>query len=411
MFLPDTSKNLISVTLLLLGLFGSPIRTFAQTSPPSELQIADTQSPAPYIAQMTSINQSALAITQGGTQRELPVANLRRVVFQGTLPVAQGPYEVSLRDGSTFTASLITSDGPQTEFTLPSGTSKLVVPTKLLRDIRLRDLTDAQNVQWQAIRDSRLTADMLVLVRSAESLDKIEGIINSIDKDAVQFEFSGQVIPAPFSKLAGMRFYSKSDNVDAKLSAVVRDTSGHVWNANKVICGAGEANVELTLRGGLMLSIPRTQLVDIDFAVGSTKYLAEMQPVARSTVERFPLAIPVTGSESLFGARVATGSNAKYGPSIEFLGSGTSTYRIPSEFTRMVGSVELNPPGNTISPCTVQILMEKKVVWEQRLTEPKRPLPIDLPVVSDQRVQLVVQTQADLPIGDIVLFRELRFLK
>jgi hypothetical protein len=108
---------------------------------------------------------------------------------------------------------------------------------------------------------------------------------------------------------------------------------------------------------------------------------------------------------------VATGQDTKIGPSLQFLGGGAATYRIPAEFTRLVGSVELSPPGNKVTPCSVQILLEKKVVWEQRLSSANEPQPIDLPVTSDQRVQFVVKADSNLPVGDVVLFRELRFLK
>jgi hypothetical protein len=59
----------------------------------------------------------------------------------------------------------------------------------------------------------------------------------------------------------------------------------------------------------------------------------------------------------------------------------------------------------------VQILVERKVVWEKRLTELRHPIDLELPVASDQRIQLVVKAESALPVGDVVVFRDLRFLK
>ncbi len=393
-----------------LALSGA-LRGQAPTSAASVL-VSDTQSPAPFIAELEQLTDTMLTVASGGNVRELPLTNLRQVQFQGAVLTGVGPFAISLRDGSTFTASSLISDGPVIKMKLVGG-SELAAPTQWISDIRLRELTDSQRTQWQAIRDSRLTADMLVLVRSEESLDKIEGIINRITTEAVEFEFSGQTIPAPLTKLAGVRFYSRAEGATAgaKLSAIVRDTSGSTWNAAKLTIAKGGDTLELTLRGGLVFNLPLSQTLDIDFAVGSMKYLAELVPVARTATERFPLATTVAGSESLFGPRAASRQDPKIGPSLQFLGSGTATYRIPAEFTRLVGSVELNPPGNKVTPCIVQVLLEKKIVWEQRLSAAKEPHPFDLPVTSDQRVQFVVKADSNLPVGDVVLFRELRFLK
>jgi hypothetical protein len=384
----------------------------AATANGPQLLVSDTQSVAPFNAQLQQLSDSVLTVTTGGSSREIALANLRSVQFEGAELAGAGPFVVAMRDGSNFSATSLISQGTVINVKLVGG-SELAAPTKSISDIRLRELTDSQRTQWQAIRDSRLTADMLVLVRSEESLDKIEGIINRITPEAVEFEFSGQTIPAPLAKLAGMRFYSKTagEAPAAKLAAVVRDTSGGSWNAAKLTVTPGSDSLELTLRDGLVFQLPLNQLRDIDFAVGSMKYVATLTPVARTASERFPLANAVAGSESLFGPRVATGQDSKAGPSLQFLGSGSVTYRIPAEFTRLVGSVELNPPGNKVTPCNVQVLIEKKVVWEQRLTSAKQPLQIDLPVTSDERVQFVVNADSNLPVGDVVLFRELRFLK
>lgn len=410
---PNPTLPLSIGLLVLCGSLAVPAALLGQApSSAVKLLIFDTQSPAASTADLEQLTEAALTVTSGGSTRELPLTNLRQVQFQGAVQTGVGPFAIALRDGSTFSATSLISDGPAIKMKLAGG-SELAAPTKLISDIRLRELTDSQRTQWQAIRDSRLTADMLVLVRSEESLDKIEGIINRITPEAVEFEFSGQTIPAPLTKLAGLRFYSKAEGATegAKLSAIVRDTSGGVWNAAKLMVTPGSAALELTLRGGLVFNLPLSQTLDIDFAVGSMKYLAELVPVTRTAAERFPLAIAVAGSESLFGPRVATGQDAKIGPSLQFLGSGTATYRIPAEFTRLVGSVELNPPGNKVTPCNVQILLEKKVVWEQRLASAREPQSIDLPVMADQRVQFVVKSNSNLPVGDVVLFKELRFLK
>jgi hypothetical protein len=208
-----------------------------------------------------------------------------------------------------------------------------------------------------------------------------------------------------------MRFFSAAEVKQAKLRAIVRDTQGGIWNAAELkSSGAGDpAALDLVLRGGMKVTLPLELLAEIDFSVGSMKYLAELESLERTVASRFDLGIKVSGSDQVFGAHSVSGR--KLPPSVEFLGSGTATYRVPDDFTRLVGSVELTPPGNQFTPCLVQLLVEKKVVWEKRLAAPKQIEQIDLQVKEDLRVQLVVRAESNSPVGDVVLFRELRFLK
>ncbi|MEO8271985.1 MAG: hypothetical protein ABI557_19905, partial [Aureliella sp.] len=166
------------------------------------------------------------------------------------------------------------------------------------------------------------------------------------------------------------------------------------------------------------------QLAEIDFSAGSTQFLAELEPLSRNSSggpaagDGLPLALPiglsVTGAEGLFGPRARNLSQAgqpSLGPGLEFLGSGSISYRIPPEFTRLRGEAELRPTGNRFTPCQVSVSLESKVIWQERLTETGRRWPIDVLIAPDGRLRIEVTTEAETPVGDVVLWHDLRLVK
>ena len=182
----------------------------------------------------------------------------------------------------------------------------------------------------------------------------------------------------------------------------------------------GSAEVELVLQGGAKLTLPVEQLAEIDFSAGSTQFLANLEPLRRDSGRSpaagslLPLGLTVAGAEGLFGARAGNQSQAgqpALGPSLEFLGSGSISYRVPPEFTRLRGEVELRPSGNRFTPVQVGVRLENEVVWQERLSETGRRWPIDVPIEPDGRLRIEVSTEAETPVGDVVLWHDLRLVK
>ena len=93
------------------------------------------------------------------------------------------------------------------------------------------------------------------------------------------------------------------------------------------------------------------------------------------------------------------------------LGSGSVTYRVPDEYTSVAGSVYLAPEGEQFTPCTVELRLENEVIWQGKLKHPTDRLDFSVPVVADKRLQLNVQADSSYPVGDVVMWQELRMMK
>lgn len=418
------------VWLLPLSLWGA----FAQT------EVATTEQ-APYPAKVLGISADGVELEIGNKLSTIPLDKLRRLRFDNNSaeenagansganePISNSAHRVTLRDGSLFGYRTFALAAGTARFELEAG-AQLSLPASEVQHVQLQELSSAQWTQWQAIVQSRASAgDTLVLIRSAEALETLEGIVSAINSEQVSFEFSGQTIDAPLTKLAGLRLFApvrpatqaSGEGSSSKLAAIVLDRSGNRWMTAAVSQSRGSADVQLLLQGGAKLLLPVEQLAEIDFSSGSTQFLADLEPLSRDSNRgqtasgELPLGLTVAGAEGLFGAHARNLSQAgqpSLGPGLEFFGSGSISYRIPPNFTRLRGEVELRPTGNRFTPCQVSVKLENEVVWQERLVETGRRWPVDVPIEPDGRLRIEVTTGTETPVGDVVLWHDLRMVK
>jgi hypothetical protein len=384
-------------------------------------EIAETQLP-PYTGQLRRLSAQGLEVAVGGEIRTLPFDRLLRVrTGQTTSPatpraeIDSGRLQVELADGSLLIADQLTSDGKQVTLAWTAGMS-LKFPTRLVSHCLQRSLAPALAPQWQAIVESRIGSDVLVLARTPEALDKIEGLIASIDDKNVQFTFDGQEIAVARTRLAGWRFFTAAAPPRGKLLAVVRDQAGNQWMTAQISADllAQPSVAKLTLVCGADVEIPAASITEMDFSFGSMRFLADLEPLERKVAPRLALATALPEAEKLFGPQTAAAENqrgAVVGPGVDFLGAGSVTYRIPSDFKRLQGSVLLAADGPQHIPCKVQVFQEDKLLLETTLSQAYQPEVIDLAVEPGRRLRLVVSPEGTAPVGDWVAFRQLRFVK
>ncbi len=416
------------VWLLPLSLWAA----FAQT------EVATTEQ-APYPAQVLSISADGVELEIGNKLSTIPLHKLRRLKFGQNVAAervggtansspSNSAHRVSLRDGSLFGYRSFTLAAGTARFALEAGV-EFSMPANEVQHVQLQELGPAQWTQWQAIVQSRASGDTLALIRSADALETLEGIVSAVNAEQVSFDFGGQIIGAPLTKLAGLRLFAPArpagganrDASSAKLSAIVHDRSGNRWMTAAATQSRDSAEVELLLQCGSKLALPVEQLADGDFSAGSTQFLADLEPLGRDSdrssqaaASELPLGLTVAGAEGLFGARARNLSQlgqSSLGPGLEFLGSGSISYRIPPEFTRLRGEVELRPTGNRFTPCQASVKLENEIVWQERLSEIGRRWPVDVPIAPDGRLRIEVTTEAETPVGDVVLWHDLRLVK
>ncbi len=379
-----------------------------QASPPN-VEVTETDQSS-FRAEFAGFGGNTISV-RSGEARKIPFDRILRLKFPSSKPVAaaqENALVVELRGGTRIVANSFTSDGKSV--TIGSGGGQVVVASKSVSTCLFSKLSAELLPQWRAFVDSQVSSDMLVLARSEDSLDKIEGLIGKVTAEFVSFDVDGQNVEAPRDKLAGIKYFSSEAPLGA-LAGVVRDVHRNEWIVSS-ITSAGDS-CTLKLNCGESISLRLADLMEVDLSYGNSRYIADLEPLERTSVPRFNLAIELADASKLFGARRVepTSATGSKGPSVEFIGAGTATYRIPSGFSKLVGSVELKPGGQAFMACRAAVLLENKVVWEHNFDATRKPQEISLNVESDKRLRLVVETKADHPLGDIVLWNQLRLLK
>jgi hypothetical protein len=408
---------------------------------------------SPFSAQVLAIGDTAVEVAEGSKLSQVPIDKLRRLSFSaaseasanptsglavvigtvdagtGSPSVAQSGRQATLLDGSTFVYERFDLAAGKAEFKL-TGELVVTLPISAVHRVQMSPLSEPQQTQWQAIAESRIAADIVVLIRSPEALEKLEGVISRVTPEVVSFDFGGQNIDAPLAKLAGVRFFTNASTAGTRprsgdgatavgpLTAIVVDRSGNRWFASRLSLPRGSALLEMNLQCGASLVLPVEHLREIDYSSGSMQYLAELEPLKREAMDRLQMGVEIPGAkglvEGLFGARLQDlrrPGSAVQGPSLEFLGSGAVEYRVPADFSRLVGGVELRPSGSRFTACQVTVKLDNQVLWQQRLSELGQVWPIDVPVKSDGRLRIEVAAETLTPVGDVVLCHELRVVK
>ncbi len=293
------------------------------------------------------------------------------------------------------------------------------VPTNTVKSVRVGELTDQEQEQWEAISSSELSADVLVLRRPAEKLERIEGIVLQVDTASVRFDFSGQEIDVPVSKLAGFRTFTTREPELTQPTVIVHDIAGNYWPASSVALKADSAEsdasgLDVELVCGADVELPLASIQALDFSVGRSKLLSDLPgdyTVDNKGVSWLPneaLVASVLRPRPTFFR--PDDSRAELSV-IQFPSGGSAKYRLPSGFVKLAGSVMLMKTGTAMVPCNVAIRLNNTVAWESRLTSASTQAEFAVEVQPDQLLELRVVPVGGVPLGGEVQFINVRLSK
>lgn len=362
-----------------------------------------------FRARLVELGQQEVVFERNGARESLPLNELLQLRWPTTQSSLKAKIEVQLIDGTRLSGKELASQEDS------SGADRLVIVLLNDRQVQisqrqiewcqLQSLSEALTKQWDELIASKASADVLILKRSDDALDKIEGVVTKITDKAVSFELDGRTVDVSITKLAGLRLFNANPKLD-KLRLVVNDTGRNKWNVSSISLPSNSESLELVLQCGEKVSLPLSLLREIDYSVASLVYFANLEPLER-TSSQFDLVNEIPGTEKLFGPRVAS----KNSHDIEFLGTGSLTYRIPDGCKRVVGSVELAPRGDKFTACEVSLVQENKLLWKHEFTKSHEPVSMDVAVEPNQRLRLLVESSSSFPVGDVVRWQNVRLLK
>ncbi|MFN3190635.1 MAG: hypothetical protein ACE361_08940 [Aureliella sp.] len=338
------------------------------------------------------LSETELQFQAGSERKTIPIKRVKslRRESQTTVEVDQGSERTSLTlrlNGG----SIVRVESVQMEDSKLRCQPGLEVPVSAVKSLRFGNLTEEQEEQWGTYSQTELSSDLLVIKQSSGALTKIDGIVNSIGGEAVEFEFSGQTIPVPLAKIAAVRFYS-TEKANVAVAGVVKDLEGNEFAISSA-SSSSQDELQLALAGGGRYVLPLAKLARVDFGLGNSKSLTEIPFDITATASELSAALPSLSNISVGRARVVPAPKlpgAAQGPVLEVLGDCQLTFSTLGSFTKLTGGVQMVANNSYFTPCRVEILLESKSVWETVLDEPKSMQRFEIPIPPDNRLSLRV---------------------
>jgi hypothetical protein len=369
--------------------------------------------------QLVEISGDAVVIKDNAGTRRLPLTELWEITTSAQPPRdARAPSVwIDMADGSQVYAAQFTVTSGQVAIQLLTG-QKLTMPTLAVRSVRFRDHAAAPKLaqQWTEITSARITADAII-VRRAESLDHLEGIIRDVTDENVQFEFEGKTIAAKRSKVDGILYYHPmAGDLPNRLAQVV-DVSGSRWSAKSV--QAAPDRFDLTTVSGVNVSLGVDQVTKIDFSSGNTVWLDDLEPESFQWRPYVASKLPNDLLSKLFDPRspggrgnatlVLGGQNFEKGLSLN--SRMELVYRLTEDFRRCQALVGIDDRVREGGNVRLVISGDDKELFSQAITGHDEPFPLDLDITGVKRLKIVVDFGDELDIADHLNLCEARLTK
>ena len=378
------------MALLLVGLLAAVIQVRVTTADGQTREVS-----------LQSVGETGVVIESSGNQETIAFENLlslERVEASSTTPP---PMKVELFGGSRIAVTEVVSSGSDVTLSVPLQ-SPLTVPLKQVRWLRFRPSSPVTDPQWLGMIDNARTADVLVVRRAGDSLDEVQGIVNSITREAVKIDLEGDELAAPVAKLEGLLFANASATIETG-NVIVEDAQGSRWHADAIRKGDGDMIV-LELKAGITHQFPIDQLYRIE-TTGSVQFLAIEEPAGSSFSPHTKLGLTSELANQWLSA-IADGND------LVMQADSSVEYRLSDQFSTLVGTALFDPSVTAGGKCSLRILLDDKVVWDQVFdVEDPAQRGYELPIGAARRLRFEVKTAGDGDLGDTIRIRQPRLVK
>ena len=371
--------------------------------PPARLVLDDGTT---HEGKLVALDASQVSLDTGKVQR-YPLQRLVRVeLLRQPDSHAEPEVRIYLTGGSRFAGRGFRTRDDAAEWTMLDGTT-IRTPLKHVAAVRFRAPSDNLDAAWRknALGDRR--KDRVIIRRSGNALDYLDGIIENVSAEVVTFRYGERTLRVPRQKLEGVAFAS-TGGTDERARAVAYDWHGGLWRLKdiRLVDGAFEAT---TLCGVTWKTRPSYFRL-MSFAGLGRISLVELQPAEVKWQHFFPLP-PENGEQGAvpwqewlkkqYAVRSSTSVGADGPQPSLVLYSGTEIrYRLSEPFERFRARAVVMPSGGGSGHLRLVIEGEGKELLARVLRAGEPPFDIDVPLEGVRRLVIRVEFGRNLHIGD-----------
>jgi hypothetical protein len=341
---------------------------------------------------------------------------------------------VELTDGTRLPADDIRVAGDRLAITLATPgrgePRQLTVATSRVSLVRLKPLKPSASEQWQEMRGSERTSDVLVVAkRGGESLDYVEGVLGDVTSDKIEFKLDGDPLRIDRDKAAGFIYYRRSREAVTEPRCVLHGRNGFLANATGVQLAEGMLHV--TTLAGVKFEWPLAEVHFADFSAGKIRYLSDM---AQSSARWFPLvSLPASASQaatfgqprrdqSAFGGPLtlyypdadsapAAGQPRVFSKGLAVRSRSELVYRMPPGFARFTAIAGIDPATRATGNVKLTIYGDDHPLYEAAVSGEEPPQQIEMDIADIKRLKIVVDFGKNLDTGDWLNLCDARLVK
>ena len=322
--------------------------------------------------------------------------------------------------GSRSAVAAIEISDDQFRATLLDGT-KLQGPTESLDAVRFYAPAPGTNQQWEELLKRPRTGDVVIVRKSAESLDLLEGVIHSVTADVVEFEFDGQKIPVRRTKLEGIAFAGRRDRPARSLGRLL-DRFGGEWQLASI--EADDSRVKLETVSGIRWQWRLRHLRRLELQGTNVVYLSDLKPEKVEWTSFFPGGRLSESFRGLFAVQkdrslsgeplelvMADGHRRVFAKGLGIHSRTELVYRLTEPFERFHAIAGIDVAHRVRGTVQLTVMGDGRPLWSGTVRGNEPPVVLDVSLRGVRRLALLVDYGDESDAGDHLNLCEPRLVK
>ena len=274
--------------------------------------------------------------------------------------------------------------------------------------------------QWGEILRKAGSEDLLV-IRRGQNLDYLKGVVLGISEEAIQFEYSGNTIPVPLAKAAGVVLARKKVDL-APVRLTLATTDGGTWMLRSATLV--DDSIRLVSLTGIESSIAKETVVEMKFPQLGSVFLTDLKPIQVKYQpflgSNFNAALQLLNGpqfDKSFGGgplRIASASAPRVHAFDRGLALRSRTelvYRLAGKFERFQATVGIAEGAASQADAELLLFSDDVKIGQESVTSVSDVVQLDIDVSGTRRLKVLVDFGENADIGDEVVLGDARLVK
>ena len=365
----------------------------------------------PVLGLLVSADSDKVIIQTKAGVIEKSARDIGQVSFGNKMEAQTPPVELFMLDGSKAFGNRLTgksSSGWRLKDLLGN---EVAISSKSLKAVRLKAIAPELVKTWQSAILETKNADAVIVLRSGNSLDRINGVILQVQEESITFDLDGQQIDIPIEKLVGLVWFQR-DQERVKPTIEVSATDHSVWMAESLTMKSNVLELRTSL--GQSVSIPLVRISRINYSTANIRWLADVESLEAVAERQIEFKTPIASVDKAFAPRFVVNGLAPLSTSLAadkdlyFPSPGYYLFRVPEGFSSLQCRVERTDDGSQRTDITIEVWQDDQKISEQPLSFNVDFADLAIPLKSEKKTKLAVICKSKLMIGTEITWKQPR---